>query len=564
MNGSGHSRRDFLQRSAGMVAAGSVVPYWQIAQGAEAGSARPGRKHAALRSNLVVNDDGYVFLFFNDNLRKEDLRRHLQSYCREGVGAVAYCVGDMSWPTFYPTQVGVPWSAVRGDAKSNLKMSRSYRNVENFASESGGYFGTVFDIIHGFGKKAVASFRMNDAHFTTDLSAHSELWKQHAKLRLGKPYGYYGNCLNYEFDIVRSHFQAMVKEFVELYPEIDGIELDAMRSPFFFPPGKGKQHAPLLTEMIRDIKATLRAQAKRLKRPEYLLTTNVPLTPELALSCGLDVATWDAEELFDYVSVGTYQAYMNHPMQQWKEILKRGTPVYAYLEGSPQTGQYYGLEEYRAAAANAHASGADGIYLFNYPCLFELLSQVPRRLENAGVEPLDLRYLGQPDLTTVAQVLDEMARPDLLQHKDKHFLFYWSKDIGYRHNAPDVAFVDRGHKQTNLKAVFRCYEDYDRAKKIALRFKIENVARTEQFEVTLNGRRIDPQDQSQSILYASNGRDTRIHTVNLGPYFCYDLSLKPGQLEKGENTLQIKPTRLEADLVGKIHLVEIELTLQFG
>ncbi len=72
-----------------------------------------------------------------------------------------------------------------------------------------------------------------------------------------------------------------------------------MRNPYFFPPGKGKQHAPLLTEVIRDIKAALHAQAKRLKRREYLLTANVPLTPELALSCGLDVAAWDAEELFD-------------------------------------------------------------------------------------------------------------------------------------------------------------------------------------------------------------------------------------------------------------------------
>lgn len=564
MNSSGHSRRDFLKRSVGIAATGSVVPYWQTAQGAESGSARPGRKHTALRSNLAVNDDGWVFLVLNDNLRKEDLRRYLQSYCREGVGAVAYCVGDMSWPTFYPTQVGVHWSAVRSDAKSNFQMSRLYRNIENFASESGGYYGTVFDIIHGFGKKAVASFRMNDAHFHTDLSAHSELWKQHAKLSLGKAYGYFGKCLNYEFDIVRSHFQSLVKEFVELYPEIDGIELDAMRNPYFFPPGKGKQHAPLLTEVIRDIKAALHAQAKRLKRREYLLTANVPLTPELALSCGLDVAAWDAEELFDYISVGPTQAYMNHPMQQWKKILKRGTPVYAYIGCSPQTGQYLGLEEYRAAAANAHATGADGIYLFNYPCLYELSCQIPRRLEDVGMEPLDLQCFGKPDLTTVAQVLDEMARPDLLQHKDKRFLFYWSKDTGYRHYAQDAAFVDRGHKQRNLKAVFRCYEDYDRAKKISLRFKIENVARTEQFEITLNGRRIDPQDQSQSILYASNGRDTRIHTVKLGPYFLYDLSLKPGQLEKGENTLQIKPTRLEADLVGNIHLVEIELTLQFG
>ena len=147
----------------------------------------------------------------------------------------------------------------------------------------------------------------------------------------------------------------------------DLIELDAMRSPFFFPPGQGPEHAPRFTELVRGIKAALATQARRLQRPDYRLSINVPLTPELALECGLDVAAWDAEGLFDWVSVGTYQATMNHPLERWKKLLGHGTPVYAYIGCSPQTVQYLGLEEYRAAAANAYASGADGIYLFNNP-----------------------------------------------------------------------------------------------------------------------------------------------------------------------------------------------------
>src|SRR5262249_54749702 len=143
------------------------------------------------------------------------------------------------------------------------------------------------------------------------------------------------------------------------------------------PPGKGKERAPLFTELVRRIRAAMTAQAKRRKRPDYLLTINVPLTPELALESGLDVAAWDTERLFHALSVGPYQAYMNHPMERWKKLLRHGTPVLAYVGCSPQDGQYLGLEEYRAAAANAYASGADGIYLFNYPCLFELAMQRP-------------------------------------------------------------------------------------------------------------------------------------------------------------------------------------------
>ena len=83
------SRRRFLQASAACAAV--------AATGVDAGGQQPPSP-----GRLVLNDDGYVFLCLNDDLGKDDLRRYLQSYCRPGVATVAYCVGDMSWPTLYP------------------------------------------------------------------------------------------------------------------------------------------------------------------------------------------------------------------------------------------------------------------------------------------------------------------------------------------------------------------------------------------------------------------------------------------------------------------------------
>lgn len=506
--------------------------------------------------NLVVNDDGHAFLYSNDDLHAADLRRYLRSYCRKGVGTVAYCVGDMSWPTLYPTRVGVHYSTL--SAGDDFTRSRMYKNVDNFASEPRGYFGATFEILRELGKKVLASFRMNDAHFTSVQNPHaSEFWKQHAKLALGPAYGYYGGCLDYASDVVRAHFFDRVVEFAELYPEIDGIELDAMRSPFFFLPGKGPEHAPLFTELVRRIKAALAAQARRLNRPDYLLSTNVPLTPELALECGLDVAAWDAEGLFDYVSVGSYWTDMDHPIKRWKKLLVHGTPVFAYIGCSPQTGQYLGLEEYRAAAANAHASGADGVYLFNYPCLFELAFQMPIASEEVKMTLPDMRAYGQPDFTRVGQALDEIGQAESLRGKDKRFLFFFIKDARYRHYGPSLPGLDRQGGQASLKAVFPCYEDYDRTRTMTLRFKVENVARTEQFQVSLNGHPLEP--SRLQVRYAAHGRDSRIHTVTLGPYLEYEVSLLPNELCKGENVLEVTPTRLSPDLATKINLVEIEL-----
>jgi len=569
------SRRRFLQASAACAtafAAGGAW-HWRFASAQENPAIwQPALARCQCRpaGKLVLNDDGHVFLYLNDDLGKAELRRYLESYCRPGVGAVAYCVGDMSWPTLYPTRVGVHYSAL--GAGGDLGRSRMYKNVANFAAEPGGYFGAVFANLRDLGKKALASFRMNDAHFTSVDNPHaSAFWKQHAKLALGPAYGYYGGCLDYGSEVVRGHFFDRVVEFADLYPQIDGIELDAMRSPFFFAPGKGPASAPLFTELVRRIKAALAERAKRLKRPDYLLSINVPLTPELALECGLDVAAWDAERLFDSVSVGTYQAYMNHPIEQWKRLLVHGTSVYAYVGCSPQTGQYLGLEEYRAAAANAYGGGADGICLFNYPCLFELAAQVPAPADQVKIALEDMRACGHRDFSKVGQALEEMGRRESLRAKNKRFLFCFSNDASYRHYDPDRASLDRRGGQAGslphvgpgtLKATLRCYEDYERARAITLRFKLENVARTEQFQTTLNGHAIQP--GRQQVRYAANGRDTRIHTVKLGPYLEYEVSLLPGQLAKGETVLEVTPTRLVSDLAAKINLVEIELHVRYG
>ncbi len=540
------NRRRFLQASAAGCMAGIVCAGESSAQ-----RPTPGR--------LVLNDDGHVFLFLSDDLDKDDLRRYLESYCREGVGTVAYCVGDMSWPTFHPTKIGVHYSKL--STGGDLKRARGYKNLDNFASEPGGYFGTVFRILRELGKTTLASFRMNDAHFTSTDSPHvSEFWKQHAKRALGPEYGYYGGCLNYAVDEVRDHFFERLMEFADLYPDVDGFELDAMRSPFFFPPGEGEKHAPLFTELIRRIKTALAERAARLKRPPYLLSINVPLTPELALECGLDVPAWDSEGLVDYVSAGTYHGYMNHPMEKWKKALPKGTPVYAYIGCSPQTGRYLGLEEYRAAAANAYGAGADGIYLFNYPCLYELAMQVPRDREHVKMALEDMRAYGQQDFSRVAQALDEINRPDALAGKNKRFLFY-SETGSYRHHALDAASVKRADNAP-VEAVFRCYEDYATASAITLRFILEHVTRTEQFDICLNGRKIEP--GAMQIRYAANGRDTRIHSVTRGPYQEYEIPLGKDWMVRGENKLEVTPRRLDSDLPGKIYLFEMELDVSYA
>src|SRR5262249_11890823 len=156
-----------------------------------------------------------------------------------------------------------------------------------------------------------------------------------------------------------------------------------------------------------------------------------------------------------------------------------------------------------------------GIYLFNYPCLFELTHQQPSAADRVSTALTDLRALRQGDFSRVAAALDELGSADKLRGKNKRFLFYFGESSGYRHNDQDRAVLKRANRSSKLPAAFRCYEEYGRAKALVLRFKLENVIRDERFALTVNGRPITL--EQQKVRYAANGRDTRVHTVTLEP-----------------------------------------------
>ena len=94
-----------------------------------------------------------------------------------------------------------------------------------------------------------------------------------------------------------------------------------------------------------------------------------------------------------------------------------------------------------------------------------------------------------------------------------------------------------------------------------LRFKLENVMRDEQFATTVSGHPI-VSDQ-QRIRFAANGRDTRVHTVTLGPYHIFEIALRPNQLRMGKNHLKVQPTRLWPELKTTIEFREIKLIVNY-
>ena len=85
--------------------------------------------------------------------------------------------------------------------------------------------------------------------------------------------------------------------------------------------------------------------------------------------------------------------------------------------------------------------------------------------------------------------------------------------------------------------------------------------RNERFEPILNGQPID--SRQQRIRYAANGRDTRVHTVTLGPYLENELALTPMQLVQGRNVIELLAANLVPNLQTTVNLREVELLIRY-
>ena len=205
---------------------------------------------------------------------------------------------------------------------------------------------------------------------------------------------------------VRTYYLETLREACRRY-DLDGVELDWLRYPDLF--REGEVNVAIMTAFVRDARAVLDAAGKRRGHPLRLLA-RVPVTPEQALSVGLDVEAWLKAGWLDAVIAGPGTSFSSCPLERWVDLAHRhGVPVYGSMERQNRNNvpRYGSPETLRAAIATLWEKGADGLYFFNFyirdemPLLDEfadraLLSRLPKEyfLESGGDK--DLTKTGGP------------------------------------------------------------------------------------------------------------------------------------------------------------------------
>lgn len=272
------------------------------------------------------------------------------------------------------------------------------------------------DTARDIGLDFFISYRMNDHHhlWIDDCPTHDRFWREHPEFHMpGSRVAY----LNYMHKEVREYYAALLTELVEKY-DPEGVELDFMRSPHFFPNDCLAQGLSLMTEFVRNIREMLDRTGA--EGEHKLLSVRVPRSLDEARQAGLDVATWDAEELVDMVNVSPYFiATQEIDIESYRKHVVNAS-IYAEMHFITDTqrphpsghSNNYSQKttplQYETLAHDFWQRGVDGISFFNFAYCREHHMGDPRRRGMPGVEP-------------PFDMLRTVCDPPYLAERPKHF-----------------------------------------------------------------------------------------------------------------------------------------------
>ncbi len=311
---------------------------------------------------LLLNNDG-TNVFWREDLTLELVRRHVAE-CPHAVTTYLLCPNGIQ-KMLYPSAL----------------EEVSERGVLRKLIESGeDPFGEFLRGLKRRGFETLITFRMNEVHNVdrADEPDLSRFWREHPEYRVSRGAnadGWLGQCLDYSLEPVREYFLGLVFECLERYLP-DGVELDWMRFPRYFR-GDAWAQREHLTGFVARVRKRADELSRALGRP-VIVSVRVPSSVAGWRALGADVPEWNRQGLIDFVTVSPFLASdFSMPIAEIREALgERRIPIYACIEHG-YSGRPHREETLHGAALGLLESGADGIYLFNFPCWRETQAHPP-------------------------------------------------------------------------------------------------------------------------------------------------------------------------------------------
>jgi hypothetical protein len=427
----------------------------------------------------------------------------------------------------------------------------------------------------------VASFRMNDTHIKSypDSALCPDWWKAHQHYRLwdatdGK--SYYNAALDYSFEEVRNRYRDEILEVANWY-DVDGIELDFTRSPYFLPPSEAWEKRDLLTTFVRDLGKALEEVGKQRGRPLTLIL-RLACLPRALETAGIDAKEWIKQRLAPILVVSELVNNFNQDISEWKSLCQEhGVLLYPAVEAGPafnvtdfytpsirnplaprhdgSGGVRFPLEAdlgmQRAAAQNLLAQEPDGLAMFNFPC----------RL----AEGINIMHEDRSTFDKTTAVLREMGSLKTLARKDKHYTFYKDLPIYVESNRPrqyhqTIPFALRGKDIRHATVTLRYRQIAEKNPHADGEFDQNPIVKAGWMKVYLNDREI-PEGQ----LTKTRAPGGRLQSgFKIKRHELVEIQVSGRDLQDGENTLAFEIPRFPGPRDPYVYIHDLTADVRFG
>jgi hypothetical protein len=357
---------------------------------------------------LVTSESPYQS--YRENVTIQQIRGCVQELKDTDVDVIMCC--PTAWKTpLYPSKIDPRWTVEAPGQVEPLPEAdwkyydKIYWRARRMMLSGLDPVKISVETAHECGKDIFVSYRMNESHLNIFPSApvHSRFWQENPQFYIhpelvGKASSNDPLNLSYSHEEVRNHFKNVLFELIDHY-DFDGLELDFMRSPPYFPADSIEKGIPVMTAFMAEIRERLN-QAAKLKGRDLPLCVRVPRTLKLCLETGFDVVEWNRLGLIDMVNVSPHFVNaLNCDIEDFKKALPGcrifGEMHFIYEPGDGPSGGFqrnYMLrktpdELYKTTALSFFDRGADGVSFFNFAYVREHSFADPRRSRYPGLEP---------------------------------------------------------------------------------------------------------------------------------------------------------------------------------
>jgi hypothetical protein len=411
----------------------------------------------------------------------------------------------------------------------------------------------------------VASFRMNDTHVKSypDSWLASKFWQTHQHYRLweatdGK--SYYNAALDYSYPEVRNRYRDAVAEVASTY-DVDGIELDFTRSPYFFQPSEAWEKREILTDFVRQVRDLIRRIEAGRGRPLTLILRVA--CPERALTtAGIDLRRWIQERLAQVLIISELVNNYNQTIEPWRTICREaGVLLYPAVEAGPA---YNAADFYTPLIRNPQAPRHDG----QIPCsLDERIRLMRGAAQNLLAQDPDgiAMFNGPRAESWATPLLSELGSLETLAGKDKRYAFYNDLPIYVEANRPrqfhqTIPFTVRGEDIRRASVTLRWRQIAEKNPHADASYRQNPIVKPGLLKVFLNNREIPEDDLTKTR--APTGRIPS--GFRLRSHEIVELTVPGRELRDGENALAFEMPNIPHARDPYVYIYELEADARFG